>query len=78
MTRAEFLRLIEQKLDLDPGAMQEHYALEEVSGWDSLSVVTFMALADEQFGLELDPKQLEPSTRVGDLLDLFNDKLLAP
>lgn len=75
MTREEFLRLVERKLDLDPGVLQENYTLEEVAGWDSLSVVTFMALADEQFGLQLDPKELKGSAKVSALLDLFQGRL---
>lgn len=75
MTRQEFLNALEEALMIDAGTLKEGLALADVREWDSLGVVEFQSLCDEQLGLELPPQQITACETVDDLLGLVADKL---
>ena len=74
MTRDEFLRRFEEMLEADPGSVTPDSTLQEL-GWDSLEVVTFLALADEQLGVQLRPRDINASKTVSDLVALFGERI---
>jgi acyl carrier protein len=55
VTKVEFLRLLETTLERDEGSLKGEETLADID-WDSLAVVSFLALADEHFGLQLGAK----------------------
>jgi hypothetical protein len=46
MTRDEFVRALENQMEIPEGQLTGSQALSEVDGWDSLAAVLFIALAD--------------------------------
>ena len=50
MTRREFLSLFEEILEASPGSLTSDDVLPGREGWDSLAVVSLIAMVDEQFG----------------------------
>ena len=70
MTRSEFLLEMDQILGFIPGTLKGHEKLEELEKWDSLSLITFIALADECSGAAVSPAQIVNCTTVSDLLAL--------
>ena len=50
MTKREFVRELEDQLEMPEGSLKENQALAELAGWDSLAAVLFMALADKSSG----------------------------
>ena len=46
-------------------------------GWSSLSVISFIAFADDSFGVILDARKLATCKTVGDLMELLGDKVVA-
>jgi len=70
MSRAEFLKSIDEILELPPETLQGSEELDEYPLWDSTAIISFMALADSNNGTRLSPKDLGACRTVDDLLRL--------
>lgn len=57
-----------------PGSLSSGSLLEE-AGWDSMSELSFIALADKELGARVSPSDLEKCKTVGDLLSLVGASL---
>lgn len=78
MMRTEaFLREIEAALELPAGSLKGDEPLADIPEWDSLAVISFIALVDEKLGLSVDGEALAEAESVADLLALVHDKLAA-
>ena len=75
MKKSEFLRLLEEMLELDPDTLIGSETLKEVGKWDSVAVMGFIALVDEHFEIALAPKRLAECKTVDDLAGLVGDRL---
>jgi acyl carrier protein len=75
MTRGEFLRTLESELELPAGSLKENQTLSEVDGWDSMSSLVFIAMADEKLGTTVSGEHIAKSRTVGDLVALVADAL---
>ena len=71
MTRADALRLLEETLELRPHTLKGDESLLQVEGWDSMSTMAFIAMADREFGLPLPGNQVAECRTVADLLGLL-------
>ena len=74
MTQAEFLLLIDELLERDPGTFKGPEELA-ANGWDSLGVVGFIALAEENFGIAIPPQKFLDVKIVSDLVGLVEERL---
>ena len=70
MSRTEFLNRIDNLLEVEPGTLTGGERLENLEGWNSLSVIGFMALANDEFGTVLSPRKIADCRTVGDLVTL--------
>jgi acyl carrier protein len=70
MDRSAFLRALDDMLELDPGTLTPETRLEDLEGWDSLAVISFIALVDEQCGHVVSGDALLKAATVADLLAL--------
>lgn len=70
MTKADFLRELDEMLELAPGTLSGDEALADVDGWDSLAVISFIALVDEKLNLVVEGEKLARAKTVADLLDI--------
>jgi len=77
MQAEAFLREIEATLELPEGSLKPEDTLEDIAEWDSLAVISFIALVDEKLGLAVDGEALANAATVGDLLALVQEKLAA-
>lgn len=62
----KILRLIEEAKEADEGTVLMGQELD----WDSIAVVTFMAMADEQLNVTLSADRLNKCERVDDVVAL--------
>ena len=76
MNKREFLSLLEEVIEADPGTIKGTETLEDLA-WDSLSVLGFIAAMDERFGLDISPKELNKCKTVDDLIALLGDRVSA-
>jgi acyl carrier protein len=73
--RNEFLLLLDELLELEPGTVKGSETLDSFESWNSLAVISFMALVDEHFGISLQPRQIAACTTVADLTGLLGDQI---
>ncbi|HYC02653.1 MAG TPA: acyl carrier protein [Azospirillaceae bacterium] len=77
MNRKDFLLALDEMLELDPGTLQGPEVLKEIDSWDSLAVISFIALADEKFNVVVEGEKLAAAKTVDDLLALVADHVQA-
>jgi acyl carrier protein len=75
MGKEEFLIEFASLLAREPGGLTGDEALDELEGWDSLAVVSFMGFADERFGITLSAKEIESYVKINDLFDMVTKKV---
>ncbi|MEP6716757.1 MAG: acyl carrier protein [Terriglobia bacterium] len=69
MAREEFLAVLSELLETD-SPLTGADELGGLFGWDSLAVISFMAIADERWGVTLAPKNISACKTVDDLAAL--------
>jgi acyl carrier protein len=74
MEKSEFLKHIDELLELAPGTLVGNELLEAV-GWDSLAIVGFMALCDDRFGVQISPLGIRDSETADELFVLVQNSL---
>jgi hypothetical protein len=77
MTRNDFLRILEHEMEVPEGSLHESDAIADLSVWDSMTGVIFIALADEKLGLIVSGAQIARSKTINDLMSLLSDRLVA-
>ena len=75
MNRQEFIKALEEALNVDAGTLQPATELASVKEWDSLGVVEYQSLVDEELEAQVPPPQITACQTVKDLIDLVADKL---
>lgn len=75
MERNEFLLLLDEVLGLEPGTVKGSETLDDFGDWNSLSVISFMALVDERFGISLEPSQIAGCSTIADLVGLLGNRI---
>lgn len=71
MTISEFNSEFETLLELEPGSIQGTESLSDISAWDSMGILSFMAFADEKFRVVIEPEKLVKCRTIADLINLF-------
>lgn len=77
MTEAQFLRELDELFEVDSGTMTPETDLSATGHWDSITILGFMALVDEQFGIELQPKKIADARTVSDLIAMVQTQIEA-
>ncbi len=67
MSYSEFLDQLAEILEVPAGSLTGNEKLEDLEGWTSIAVVSFIALADEHFGKNLSPRLFGTCDTVADL-----------
>jgi acyl carrier protein len=75
MNRQEFLSAVEELIEMDPGTLKGDEVLDSLEGWDSLAVITFIALVDESLGMILEGDKLADTTTMAELMAMVEHKL---
>jgi len=76
MDRSELLHLVEEAVEADENVLSGSEDLETLDGWDSMAVLSFLALVDERYGVTLPPKKLEDCRIVDDLISLIEQHVV--
>jgi acyl carrier protein len=67
MTTSEFLNEIDTIIQAAPGSTSLENRLESLPGWDSMAVISFIAMADEKLGISFPVGTLASCKTVEDL-----------
>ena len=70
MTRKEFLSSMDTMLELPEGTLTGSEQLEDLEQWNSMAMLSFIALADENNRVKLPIRKLASCTTVSELLEL--------
>jgi acyl carrier protein len=70
---AEFYRNLEEVLDLQPGAVKAGDTLARLDAWDSVAVLGFIAMADEEYHAIIPPNRIPGCRTVDDLAGLIRE-----
>ena len=68
MEKSEFVQQLSEALDKDLSCLEESTPLEQLE-WDSLSAITFIALASDLLGKNVDSSRVQNSKTLSELLD---------
>jgi acyl carrier protein len=71
MTKRDFLDKIEEILEADAGSITGDESLDDLEGWDSLAVISFIAMVDETFGITLQAQKIADANTLQDLMSLI-------
>jgi acyl carrier protein len=75
MKKSDFLLLVDELIEKEPATLKGPEVLTELEGWDSVAVMGFIALVDEQFEFTLSPKRLAECRTVDDLVGLVGNHI---
>jgi acyl carrier protein len=75
MTKQDFLRLLDELLEVEPGTIQGDEILSDLPKWDSLALMGFIALLDQHFALIVPASRITECKTVPDLVALVGDKV---
>jgi acyl carrier protein len=73
--KTQFLLSLDELLELDPGTLKGSEALDSLEGWNSLAMISLMALVDEHFGVSLRPRHIASCSTIADLVGLLGDRI---
>ena len=76
MTKTTFYSQLAEILDTDASNLHPSTDLKSLD-WSSLAVVSFIAFANENFDVILEPRKLATCSTVGDLMFLLDGKIAA-
>jgi acyl carrier protein len=66
-------REIEKALDIPANSLTGNEMLQDIPEWDSIATISFIAMADSIFKVEVPPKILENCITVQDLVNLLSE-----
>ncbi|MCX7708786.1 MAG: phosphopantetheine-binding protein [Clostridia bacterium] len=69
MTIQEKLSLLEELLDTEKDTLSEETELNQLSQWDSIAVISLIAMFDETFGKVVTPKEVKSFKIIKDITD---------
>ncbi len=70
MSYREFLDEMAELVEMDRGQLTGSEKLEDLGGWTSIAMVSYIALADDRFGKTLSPRDIRGCQTVQDLAKL--------
>ncbi len=70
LNESEFTNKIEELLELSANTLVMTTRLTDILEWNSMAVLAFMAMADEDFGTSPSPKAIAACVTVADLMAL--------
>ncbi len=76
MKKSDFLLLLDEVMETEPGTLQGSESLADFT-WDSMKSLEVITLADQQFGFTLSPDDLAKCETVNDLVRLVSTHLEA-
>ena len=67
------LELLAEILDLDASDLSPEMALSDISEWDSIAALSFIAMMDEEFEKEVKGADIKKLETIQDALDLMEE-----
>ena len=68
MNRTEFIQQIADILEIEGGNLTGSEVLEEIGNWDSLSIISYVAMVDAELNKIVSPEKLKQARTIEDLV----------
>ena len=68
----DFIKQFAELLEIDGAEISEDTKLDTIEDWDSLALVSFIALADQKYGKQLSGQELLKAQAIADLYHMVN------
>ena len=78
MNKAEFYQNLDELLELGPGTIKGSELLADLEAWDSMAVLSFIAMADEKYGVNIRANRIAECKSVDDLAAAICEFQAAP
>lgn len=75
MDKVVFLHKLDEVMSLPKGTIKGDEALESLDGWDSVALMSFIALLDEELTVRVTGKQVMQCKTVDELVALAGEKI---
>lgn len=76
MEISEFIKHFENAIEgLEPGSISPETVLSDLPQWDSLALLTTLAMIDSEYEVQLSGAEIQQCRLVGDLITCVADKL---
>lgn len=72
MTMEKKLEMLAEILDVDVEELSPEKEFAEFSEWDSVAVLSFIAVMDEEFGREIKGAEIKEFVTIQDALDVMH------
>lgn len=72
MNKTEFIAAVAEILEISADGLQGPEVLEDIGNWDSLSIISFVAMVDADLNQTVDPEKLKKARTLDDLAALVN------
>lgn len=73
MNTEKKIELLAEILDLETGDIRPEMQLSELEEWDSIAILSFIAMMDEEFGKEMKGAEIKKFITVQDALDAMKE-----
>ena len=70
MTREEFIVEIEDIISADEGTLSIESKLGELEDWDSLAIISFIAMVDKKLSKKVDVASIKGCQTIEDLMNI--------
>lgn len=75
MTEKEFLELLEEVIEAEPGTLSMDKWVVDIGGWNSIAIMSFIAMVDEKYEVILSPEEIGNAETIADLYKLLCDNI---
>lgn len=70
MNKLEFFSAVAEILEISPEGLKGSEILEDIGNWDSLSIISFVAMVDSDMNKPVEPEKLKEARTLDDLAAL--------
>ena len=71
MTNEKKIEMLEERMELDAGTLTPETVLSDLEEWDSIAIISFIALMDDEFDKIIKGAVVKEQKTVGDLMALM-------
>ncbi len=71
MDKTEKIKLMEEIMELEEGTLNESSVLSEYDEWDSLSIISYIALMDTRFTKSVSMEEIKRFVTIKDAIDIM-------
>ena len=75
MTNEKKIELIAEVMDIEAETLTPDTVLETIEEWDSIALITFIAMMDDEFDRVVKGKEVKEKKTVGELMAMMEEEV---